>query len=91
MAALTIRRIVYAALIGSLLFGVVRFEATSDAIAIETAILLLLVWCAVFLRVEPTLTRIALVVVLLSFWLTVAFRDSFMKHALFSPAAAQCI
>jgi hypothetical protein len=91
MATLTIRRIVYAALIDAVPFGVVRFETTLDAITIETAILLLLAWCAIFLRVEPTLTRIALLVVLLSFWLTVAFRDSFMKHALFSPAATQCI
>jgi len=90
MAALTIRRIVYAALIGVLLFGVVRFEVTSDVITIETATLLLLVWCAIFLRVEPTLARIALVVVALSFWLTIVFRDSFTKHALFSHAVTQC-
>jgi hypothetical protein len=98
MVSRIIRRIVYAVLLGAFIFGVVRYEAAPDQklmfdslMTIETTIILLLAWCAVFLRVEPLLTRIALVVVTLLFWLTIAFRDSFVKHASSSRAATQCI
>jgi len=77
MASRIIRRIVYVVLLGALIFGVVRRETSSDhhvifdaLVTIETTIFLLLLWCSIFTRVEPNLTRIALVVILLAFWLT---------------------
>jgi len=77
MASRIIRRIVYIILLGALIFGVVRRETSSDhhvifaaLLTIETTIFLLLLWCLIFTRVEPNLTRIALVVILLAFWLT---------------------
>jgi hypothetical protein len=91
MTASIIRRILCAALVAALLFGHVRYWTTSEVATLETSLILLLIWCAIFLRVEPILARVALVIVLISFWLTIAFRDSFTKHAFFSRAATRCI
>jgi hypothetical protein len=91
MTASIIRRILCAALVGALLLGDVRYWTTSDVATLETSLILLLIWCAIFLRVEPILARVALVIVLISFWLTIAFRDSFIKHAFFARAATRCI
>jgi hypothetical protein len=77
IASRIIRRSVYAILIGALVFAVVMREmsASHDAIfvylqTIQTALVFLLLWSAIFTRSEPTLTRIALVVIMLSFFLT---------------------
>ena len=78
-----IRRTVYAVLIAALIFGVVRHDTAPDQhvfidslLTLEAAIFLLLLWCAIFIRVEPTLTRVALVIVLLSFFDVFWFRDA---------------
>ena len=68
------RRIVFVVLNAALLFGVVMRETSSSsdtifmyAQVIQNALLLLLVWFAIFVRSEPTLTRFGVVLVLISF------------------------
>jgi hypothetical protein len=91
-----IRRAVYVALVVALVYSAVKYyvapneQAFFDSrVAIESAMVWLLVWCSIFTRAEPTLTRIALVIALLAFSLTIYFWDANSKHGVFSRPATQ--
>jgi len=76
----TFRRVLFYLLCAIILISFVIIELASHlhvnapflpACALIASLFALLVWCAVFLRVEPTLTRVALIILLISFCIAV--------------------